>query len=246
MTYELDSNGIPRLSREDIERRAEGIVRYFRPEVLADPGPAPLIEVCKWLSDQRKLKLVFDEPLGELPDGSKIRGQFHIPSKTIHIDPSLEPGSPRFNFTLAHELGHFIFHRNITVPSIGVEISDSKNELQLDHLESDNPRTWIEWQANKFAASLLVPRATVGKALRDVQDHLGISRSGYIYLDSQRGNKRDYLVVMDALIDLYHASRTCLKLRLRELGLLRDAEQRPSVGEAGLSSLFDIFGNMGK
>jgi Zn-dependent peptidase ImmA (M78 family) len=83
--------------------------------------------------------------------------------------------SPKRNFIIAHELGHFILHKNIT------------------HLFSDTQKTLADWyknglheqQANEFASELLLPtelfkRKVDGKKLNmtlieEVADYFGAS-----------------------------------------------------------------------
>ena len=66
---------------------------------------------------------------------------FHIPSSTIYIDKSLEWNDPRFNFTLAHEISHFVLHRKVNAGILKEEkegeITDTNRELILDHVHSE-------------------------------------------------------------------------------------------------------------
>jgi len=62
----------------------------------------------------------------------------------------------RKRFTLAHEIAHFILHTDL----IGDGIVD--NALYRDGRLGDEK----EWQANRFAASILMPAEAVGKAWR--------------------------------------------------------------------------------
>ena len=60
----------------------------------------------------------------------------------------------RQRFTVAHEIGHFIFHRD----RLDAGVSDTL-AFRADAVELPNPRIGREqeWQANNFAANLLVP-----------------------------------------------------------------------------------------
>lgn len=70
-----------------------------------------------------------------------------------YVDAS-EP-SVRQRFTAAHELGHFVLHRD----SLGQTHED--NYL----LRSDGMTNWQETQANRFAADLLMPRDLIATAV---------------------------------------------------------------------------------
>ena len=70
-----------------------------------------------------------------------------------YVDRS-EP-SVRQRFTAAHELGHFVLHRD----SIGQSLED--NYL----LRAEGMTNWQETQANQFAADLLMPRELISQAI---------------------------------------------------------------------------------
>jgi len=55
----------------------------------------------------------------------------------------------RINFTLAHELGHYLLHR--------LQFPDGKACNQDEVARWDSPEARIEQQANEFAANLLMP-----------------------------------------------------------------------------------------
>lgn len=61
----------------------------------------------------------------------------------------------RQRFTLAHELGHFLLHRDL----IGDGLSD-------DALYRSKLSNSVEYEANRFAADLLMPRNEVEKLLK--------------------------------------------------------------------------------
>jgi Zn-dependent peptidase ImmA (M78 family) len=63
--------------------------------------------------------------------------------------------SVRQRFTAAHELGHFVLHREL----VGDRIED--NFLLRSNKLSDN----VEVEANKFAADLLMPYALIDQAM---------------------------------------------------------------------------------
>lgn len=97
----------------------------------------------------------------ELPDGvsGKIqrdeRGGYYI------VANRKEP-EVRQRFTIAHELGHYIYHRAL----IGDGISDSPAYRAPDETVYDRTslERFHETQANQFAANLLMPRKLIRKA----------------------------------------------------------------------------------
>jgi hypothetical protein len=98
---------------------------------------------------------LIEEPLTN-SDGKIIRGNTKTLIK-VNSDIKFEE---RKRFTIAHEIGHYILH----------------NKLELDvHNETSNSLNWFnsaeqqakkgiqEWEANDFAAELLMPEALVRK-----------------------------------------------------------------------------------
>lgn len=243
-----DDVGIPILSREDIEVWSERFISFFDDSCFDQPQSTPLGTICTALRDKHNVSFVFGADLGVSPEGYQYRGRFHIPSTTIYLDRSLEYGDPRYNFTLAHEIAHFVMHKKISLPLSNSEISDTKRSLILDHVKSDNPREWLEWQANKFASSLLLPRKTLPAAVVDIQRTLGISRLGEIYLDRQPVNISMFNSILDSLVTIYETSKTSIRLRLKERGMLVEAEtgfndRSRSVTTAN-DTMIDIFKKM--
>jgi Zn-dependent peptidase ImmA (M78 family) len=95
--------------------------------------------------------------------------------------------------------------------------------LALYKFDKDNPHTWREWQANKFASCILISRFTIRDELTRLQKLLGINRGlGKIYLDHQGINKRDFYTLTSHLSRIYSVSRTVVKLRLKALDLLTE------------------------
>ena len=243
--FKCDKYGVPILSRTDIELRVEGFIKYFDEKCLLEPCLTPLASISKQLKEKYGVSFVFGQDLGMSEEGYKYRGRFHIPTKTIYIDSSLEYGEPRFNFTLAHEIGHFVLHRNIS-PSILKddidEIRDTSRDLILDQIEGDNPRTWLEWQANKFASSLLLPRRTIPVAVINKQKEMGVNRQvGTIYLDRQQKNNSDYYEIMETLVTIYQVSKSAIRIRLRELNILVETKMEESFNGGGPKHINDAL-----
>lgn len=242
----FDENGIPIVTREVIEDWSERFICFFDKSCIEQPQPTPLGTICTSLRDNHNVNFIFGADLGVSPEGYQYRGRFHIPSKTIYLDRSLEYGDPRYNFTLAHEIAHFVMHKKVSLSLSNSAISDSKRTLILDHVQSDNPREWLEWQANKFASSLLLPRKTLPAAVEDIQKKLGLSRPGTIYLDRQPVNISLYNSIINSLVKLFETSKTSIKLRLKELGLLVEVSTGYNARSRQVATVNDAMVSMFK
>jgi len=96
----------------------------------------------------------------------------------------------RQRFTLAHEIGHYVLHRDL----IGDGLTD--NALYRGRLNSgEELEEYREIEANRYAADLLMPSAAV--------------RAEY------RGGKRSYAEIAGA----FDVSPDAARIRLKEVGL---------------------------
>lgn len=231
-----DRFGVPILDRNDLERIAETFLSRYAAEVLEAPRFTPLGRILQELK-QKGLTIDLSASLGLSPEGHRYLGSFEPTSLTIRIDQILLQNDPRFPFTVAHELGHFLLHRNVDLLALdasGSEIRDTTRHLALNRVDAGNPRSFVEWQANRFATGILLPRRTVANAIQAIQIELGISRNlGTIWIDASDSSREDYRETVIRLAALYQASRAVVRYRLDDLGFLR--EFRSNGG--GFSSL---------
>lgn len=219
---------IPHLRRHDIESIAEQVLLWAKPKHFDEPRLTPLAEIVEKLILKGKMRLCLDRPLGRTPEGKKILGVFLPQLSAIYIDPSIDQNGPRFRFTLAHELGHFVLHRKLKLLGAGdtdnASIDDSRHDLHGHwRTRPHTDREWLEWQANAFASALLMPRVLLRAAIIDKQKELGISRNlGRIYVDKQWHNVLAYRAIVMYLQSTFIVSRTVVRIRLKNLRLLQN------------------------
>ena len=186
--FRLNSNKVPILSAEEINIIAERFVSDFINE--ADGKIIPF-DIEKFLEFYLQVEMEYEDlsqdksclGMTVFNNSSRIIAYDSINNRakyisahegTIIIDNSLlESGQEkRLRFTLGHEAGHWIFHKAFY----------GYNPGQLTLFEMDNPFTrcrsinsnylyqrtknwdddkWMEWQADKFSAGILMPRSYV-------------------------------------------------------------------------------------
>lgn len=121
-------------------------------------------------------------------------------------------GEQRRRFTAAHELAHYLLHRDL------IQEHGHLDRLFSDDSEGPDPTEPLnkthEIQANKLAAEIMLPRKTIEMAY-----------------DRQADNVRE-------LADQFHVSLKAMDARLKSLGLrtTADAHSQPGVIEASSSS----------
>jgi len=221
-----DEHGVPEYSAQDLENKAEEVLSFFDEAKLAAPAPTPFEQIADTLNKDYNIEINFDADLGSVTSGNeKVLGKFVFDPRAILIDRSLQQDIGPFNFTFAHEIGHLVLHRKLKLKADfdPDEISDTKHDLITSKKILTTPHDWIEWQANKFASSLLMPRPTVRKAVIEKQKEIEIkSNIGLIYLENKPYSMADYLTIVEHLRLVYQASKTAIECRLLDLGILID------------------------
>jgi IrrE N-terminal-like domain len=92
-----------------------------------------------------------------------------------HIDVNATHSANRKRFTLAHEIAHFLLHRDL----IGDGIDD--NALYRSRLSDD-----FEVEANKLAARMLMPAPVVRNVYRAVRSLVGLTGAFQVSEDAMR------------------------------------------------------------
>ena len=228
--FKVNRDGVPVLSADDIEREAEEVIKLFNPDALINPCEIPLLSFLEETAKRNDFSYDFSQDLGENSHGHKVLGKFRFRPKAILIDRSLA-GDLRQKFVMGHEFGHLVLHADLLIKRTAyadVDISDIKKDLLTGKKLLLNPRDWLEWQANRFSAAILMPRRTMQAALVDVQKSIDIHRNvGHIYLhDDEEYSKRDFQQTLEGLKLIYKVTKTSLKYRLIDLSLIIDAREK--------------------
>lgn len=221
-----NEHGVPEYSAQDLENKAEEVLSFFDEAKLETPAPTPFGEITRRLNKDYNIEIDLAADLGFISArNERILGRFVFNPRAILIDSSLQQDTGPFNFTLAHEIGHLVLHRKLKLKGDfdPDEISDTKRDLVTGKKILTTPHDWIEWQANRFASSLLMPRPTVRKAVIQKQKEMGIrSNIGFIYLENKPYSVADYVTQVQHLELVYGASKTAIECRLSDLGILID------------------------
>ncbi len=176
--------------RSSVERIAQGLRNKMN---LSPTDPLPGVELFEMLDE---FAVVFNGrrfPLNyasrDLPSGVEAQAQYNAKEDVIDIVVpeatyfELEARVPRARFSLAHELGHVFLH---TGELLRLARSPHADAAMLRGKRFDYPVYYdTEWQADTFAASLLMPgrglvalqeqRGHLSEAL--IQSHFGVSRA---------------------------------------------------------------------
>jgi len=208
--------GLKILSSEQIENFAGKILtKYSKPNY-----PIDIDGFIGFLENEYHLKFDLNSQL-EAINGKMIEGYFDVKNKKILIDKSVLL-KEKYPFLLGHELGHFFLHSKLKInQEVYNDFKDSEYNIFTDRHALKNDKNWIEWQANKFAIALFLPKKLfLTHFLNYRKKILGKSRAVHIYLDNQTVNKQDYYKTVDYLSDYFGISKTAVKYRIEDFGLI--------------------------
>ena len=101
----------------------------------------------------------------------EILGGIDFDENKIYVNASVEDHDGRYAFTIAHEIGHHVLHRDAYLE----ENLDGEKEI-LCRDARDKPR--IELEADRFAAALLMPAQSVRDILSQVNSSQKVKTIG--------------------------------------------------------------------
>jgi hypothetical protein len=251
---------VPYLQEEQIERDAEALLaEYERARGVQIDPPVPIEDIVE---KHLKLRIEFDDmhqmlgvPRSAPGREPAILGAIIFNERRIVIDESLDPEEyptkeGRYRFTLAHEGGgHWRLHRNLFI-SDPAQVSLFDEQVQPAIVcRSSDAKEPIEWQADFYAACLLMPRRLVYAIWRErfgslhpfiyewnrANPAFAPRRSSWVKLGNiLQPDTPDHLIVFNRIArefaQVFCVSVETMRIRLENLGLLlRDIPQQHSL-----------------
>lgn len=201
-------------------------------EVLKPPVPVEEILECD-LEVDFGLEDLVGAGLGE-----DVLGAMWAAEQRVRIDSSLDPTEfpekeGRYRFTVAHEVGHWQLHRDLFLARIAQDSLFGASEPSVICRAGLPNKPPIEWQADAFAAHILMPRHMVVRAwekLRGTSNPIFIEENVSL---ASTGQQRFRLGPAEAiaceLSSTFEVSPQAMKIRLRNIGLLRDHARANSM-----------------
>jgi Zn-dependent peptidase ImmA (M78 family) len=252
---------VPYMAEETIERDAEALLAQFaHARDVEVRAPIPIEDIVE---KHLRLRVEFDDlhRLLDLPSSGlsldpDIFGAIWLDSGKIVIDESLDPEERpamegRYRFTLAHEGGgHWRLHRGLIRENCeqGSLFTDVPKPTVV--CRSSQAKERVEWQADFYAACLLMPRRLVHAEWKE-----SLGRTRPLLLSDLRPNAKVMMraqtliyeqgrsegaAVDDALFESvaepmarrFGVSRVAMRIRLEKLGLLlrKEPQQQSLTG----------------
>lgn len=232
--------GLSILCEVEIEERAATLLRQQREDYFDYVLPTQLLKLAQILTAKFKIVFDFNASLGFSETGERILGATNLKKWIIRVDQALQKDQHKFNFTLAHELGHLALHRKITFCNNEPLIQEPINTIIEVYSEKNTPKNELEileWQANVYATVLLMPEKIIQKKLVLIQKEIGIRNPGKILIDDQYCNMSTYYNIISKLSDFFGTSSVAVEARLEKLNLIE-------TNISGVSSISEILNSM--
>lgn len=152
---------IPIISYEDIRNSADNFLKQYHP---SREIPVPIEEIIEF---QMGLNIV---PIPGLLRAFDVDGFTSSDLTNIYVDEFIYSNRPgRYRFTLAHEIGHLILHKEIYLQATFHTIKEWKDFINSI---SEKDHGWLEYQAYSFGGLVLVPHEHLLKLTKLCVDHI--------------------------------------------------------------------------
>ena len=174
-------------SKTAIEYRASRLLRQMQGAQNAVLWPLDATVVADFLD----LGVVWDRIKPD--EGGAIAARILPKQRLIEINEEILDKPQGFQeSTLAHEIGHWVLHVNHQVADRAEDASDPDADLFVCRGKSNiSQQKSIEWQAQYFAGSLLMPRHILAQKIQgrdllrwshlyEIRDELGVSISNLV------------------------------------------------------------------
>lgn len=240
--YRSKRNGVPILSKDEIDQIGEQLIADFCPEAMRSPTE---IDIDRLVSNYLGLKQDFQYLshcgvyLGMMVFNDTNRVPVYNPDNnqaeyisaeagTVIIDSSLleENKEHRYRFTMGHEGSHALLHAAYFgynpnqmnffgfdwAPIVQCRVDSSKVDRKPVSRWRDSD--WMEWQANRLSSAILMPQSMVRMLLGRINDIDDIAHISNMTVQ---------------ISEAFNVSFEAAKYRLKELGYIKKNVQMPGA-----------------
>jgi len=167
---------VPGRSRADISSRADVLRQHLKLLSGERVDAFPVVDYVEFILPQ-----VFEDFVLEIVEDKEMPGmegatwpdrmRMQLP-RSVYERAAANDGRSRF--TMSHELGHLLLHR-------GIPFAREMRSSEFGESKVSDIATFecSEWQANEFAAALLMPASLVREcpSVRDVMERFSVSKA---------------------------------------------------------------------
>jgi len=218
-----DPSHIP---NKTIEQEAVQLVQAFEKESgTRIKPPIPVFEMIEFLG----YDLDFRSD-GFYEDTNNLGG-LHIDEKLVVINENLTEQEGRMHFTAAHEIGHIKLH----VPILMEQRARENILCRKDEGFEGNKKDPKEWQADTFAAYLLMPTDRVNDAFNKISQHpITLKKKRFLnfFMKTRSARQRSLWIAENVINEggFENVSKLAMANRLIGLGLVRGLGYQKLLG----------------
>lgn len=225
-----------KINRLEIERQAEKFLKEYQERYsIKLQAPVDISNIMDCMCDFHIICENLQEKYGDDVLGAII---FDDEERTIIVDSLLDPDKNskmlgRYNFTVAHEAGHWILH---STSKRNKDIKQNKNKLPkkysvLCRSGKYKKRPLIEKEADCFAGYILMPKKLIVEAWQNSGQNISCTINVFEELVEQRkvlelseNNNTVTCLIAKKLAEIFEVSALAMQIRLVELGLIEETE----------------------
>jgi len=233
--YPTRKDGLFLLRNKDYEDIAEKVLKEYAPYMLTEVRELDLEKLADALG------LLIDEEYLSI-DGSILGAIAFEDTEELYYDFAMRPKKvkmgqgqilidPRLNglysygrrrYTIAHEIGHWLTQRTYHSPTNQqYEYRKSVVVCRSESIENASKnKDWVEIQANRTAASLLMPKENFINTAEEIISHAGLLGN---CLQESRIREERSREVISAIAKCYGVSKKAAEIRLSQLNLIKRA-----------------------
>ena len=219
-------NNPSHIPNKTIEQEAVQLVQAFETESgTRTKPPIPVFEMIEFLG----YDLDFRSD-GFYEDPNNLGG-LHIDEKLVVINENLTEQEGRMHFTAAHEIGHI----NLHVPILMEQRARENILCRKDEGFEGNKKDPKEWQADTFAAYLLMPTDRVNDAFNKVSQHpITLKKKRFLnfFMKTRSARQRSLWIAENVINEggFENVSKLAMANRLIGLGLVRGLGYQKLLG----------------
>ena len=255
-TFRTKKNGVPVLSKKEIDVIAQRYIQDFQPQALVEPQEFRLEEFIEcylhMTPDYQYLShngiylgmTVFndtDNVVVYCPETNTAE-YIHADAHTVIIDRRLiedEKQEHRYRYTLGHEGGHEVFHSHIfcTDPDQLTFLEPVQAPVIQCRVDASRFRRvatwhwkdgdWMEWHANAFSSCILMPADAVKIIYNSVDAVTQVVRNYY---------------AINKMVEVFNVSTEAATYRLKDLGLISKTDRTDYANTAPFFDRIDLIG----
>ena len=221
------------------------INEYFTYFDIYKDDKADTNKIIKTLDKKFDVKVDYSQKLGN-ENNNVILGSIDFKKSIISITNKLEYESPRWRFTLAHEIGHYILHRESLFKRIDLFNDVISDVLSFEDIVSKDINNRMEVQANIFASNFFIPDNILNIYWNIFRIRYRIHQD-YLFLDKQPINIRITHLFIDYVRYIFGISKEAAILKLINRGIIVKKNYTPTQGIYKTSEvIFNIITDLKK